>query len=1712
MGTVNDSYLQCAASFSLLVEVLKISSHGFTGEIPLEGVVNEHARFNVWAGSVGAKHPPHKRISLDYRLRDSNFYTIRVVEILQRLESTLKIASQLTSGEQPRLERVEPKFDQYRDNGSDRSSTTSSTDSSSSDDTDMLTLKRQIAVLYESVQNSVRHLYSLAMVIRKPVATDRVARASKISIDHFYSIDQRHIEECFPDASPTMKKRLGSAISRRRQLLMYNEQHYRKSSEPQSSKRPETADYTAPQEPQDNISEQIPQSPPDTPERVKVPAADTVYHAPSVVQGSILASTEATKFAPPADMKEEPDTQSESGTISTFGFTDAGGEKLWIPPRPQDSDGESLEQFLCPLCFHLIEVRGMRAWTRHVFRDLQAYVCTFDNCETSDTLFETRQDWIQHEMENHRREWHCNDSQHALCGTESDFVAHIKTFHKLQLSESQLLSIVKLCERPSTADTHVCPLCTDGYCKVENGFEKFKSSSYIRQINSSILPGALDNESLNMAKLPLGEFNEIANETGLGKITPWVNSLPDEYEFPDASSPRTPEEPHPSQPATPKRAACSVSSNMLKRHLGQHLERLALFSINRSKFIPEDGKSVCTEDAVARSDSSLDSFESCGSPNSDRDSEEDHVALGDSVENLPKDLPMSLEATAEDYIAITTEDRVLRRLKAKKARGAKLTESESTKLIVLSLKAERRAQTAQARREAEQAAKEAEYASSQEDDETIAMRNGETDMPEDKTETLFAAASDRISPENPDVNSNNKAGYSSARKPPNLVQLVRETLVEGSFNGRSFLFSPEGSLNSIMTEQSILQAFCEEDQVPSDLTDSVLTETVTSILGGSKKLLAILVMCGFESMRLYRLISLFIQKGLSDNRLPLEESVLRIISRSDLSDVQDSRDSDATGKAEHSLSGFSIDNFCRIQQWRFCAPVFSAEQCAYNLLQNTTLPFLKEANMEAWTVEGVSRYRIHKCHLETSGWGMPKPEYVAIKRVKSLRDDFLNIIKAPYQKHIVKLFAAFSLGDTETHLMFEWAEGGNLRNLWEEFQPENPNGDLVKAVIEQLSGLAHALADLHSRDLRHGSLKPERILWFKSKDSARDLIGILKIKGLSITNEHSDVRRIRSERRVTIYESERYESPENGLLGTQALVARSRSRSVDIWAMGCIALEFLVWILYGPSGVDTLNKSMETNSSAFEPQAKFWQVDNGGNKAVNGVVVNLMDQIAKDLGRMTGQTALSDLLELIRDRLLVVDLLAGFGSARDVSDTVNDSDSHGSGLNTATSISPATLQGTMEAPVITLAEPFAAQEQDLPGKGKQPVKKARARAKEFSERMDRILHSGPREEYWLFSPSLPFPSFRPHGLHPNSAQHISSKEGEDPGVSAEMDRQRIEAIQSSAGDNYLSVMDEESWSASRTADSNQPKINQGGSTYTITSPESEIANAAEGINFDFSILKLEAPQEFQALGQVLSSKQRQEAEDGALHITARKLAALFGPLLDQTPNLFKAYGMRCSQIVSNGDVNPLGSEKDDPIISQEKGVDCTSIWAVATSGDPAVAMHLLACMIARAWGTREALSIWAEIVSQRQHEIREKESTDISELLAATQEVSREQLAQWDASARSWLLFADQANEIKVKQTQLQLILQNVAALPINSATSVYEKVIHAWKGAMTLVEKLIAGRPQVVYNGAVFLGLSSWHLFPDLIVLGDTVTEVKQNDPLIAPGGILTLGPAKTY
>ncbi|MCJ1397650.1 hypothetical protein MMC11_000846 [Xylographa trunciseda] len=275
-------------------------------------------------------------------------------------------------------------------------------------------------------------------------------------------------------------------------------------------------------------------------------------------------------------------------------------------------------------------------------------------------------------------------------------------------------------------------------------------------------------------------------------------------------------------------------------------------------------------------------------------------------------------------------------------------------------------------------------------------------------------------------------------------------------------------------------------------------------------------------------------------------------------------------------------------------------------------------------------------------------------------------------------------------------------------------------------------------------------------------------------------------------------------------------------------------------------------------------------------------------------------------------------------------------------------------------------------------------------------------------------------------------------------------------------------------------------------------------HFELSLFKVEAPLEFQGLGSALSPQRRMDAECGLPHQTARRLGALFEQILPPIPNLVKAYGSRVSEISKSSTLNPRGSQRDG-VFASHTGADGTSIWAAATSGNPAIAIHLLACMLARTFPPSEATSIWYEIVQNRREEIKAGVQVGmIGSVAASIQGIDRHDLMQWDASARAWLQTADDAKQFD--QKQLTLILDNIN-LPISPGKTAYDNVISAWTTAMLAVEKLVTGQPQRVLNGAVLLALTSWHLFPDLLVLQTKTVDVRFHDNLIASGGRLTIG-----
>ncbi|MDI1489455.1 MAG: hypothetical protein OHK93_008734 [Ramalina farinacea] len=279
--------------------------------------------------------------------------------------------------------------------------------------------------------------------------------------------------------------------------------------------------------------------------------------------------------------------------------------------------------------------------------------------------------------------------------------------------------------------------------------------------------------------------------------------------------------------------------------------------------------------------------------------------------------------------------------------------------------------------------------------------------------------------------------------------------------------------------------------------------------------------------------------------------------------------------------------------------------------------------------------------------------------------------------------------------------------------------------------------------------------------------------------------------------------------------------------------------------------------------------------------------------------------------------------------------------------------------------------------------------------------------------------------------------------------------------------------------------------------------ALANLNFDFSLIRVDAPPEFRQLGSNLSDRRRQEAETGTPHRVARKLGALFAGVLPRTPKLTQAYGLRLSEISQSSRHNPKGNSRDGPF-SAHIGADGTAIWAAATSGANAIPILMLACLLARIWSGPEATSLWVELVEHRRHEIQTECTNDEAALCAAQQDISRSQLADWDASARAWLRTADEAKSLQ--QTQLMLVLNNLQ-LPVSNNASVYQSVIKSSEIALLLMENLLNGQPQRAESGAFLLGLSAWHLYPDMVVHGTVTRKIEQKDDLCPKGGVVTLG-----
>ncbi|KAI3331719.1 hypothetical protein HD806DRAFT_478108 [Xylariaceae sp. AK1471] len=389
------------------------SIKNLTSTLPADGVqyskaASQLARLKLWAGSLGAHRESGSR-SLDYRLRDASSIRKHIILLLEQLGRAIENASSISSDNAASIfethDSLDPELVEYL------------VDDDESDESDL-------DLFLADISHVVDCLYRLSVTISNPAPHDQFSsRAGAETLSYYEHYDIRHIQEKFPQIENWLAKRLGRAISTRRQFFKYREDHHARlaSGIDDDNSLTEGGDQTT-------IASSLP-------EHLKDSLNNRV--AAELSDSDVQSVVSRTSYAPSLD----------------------NSEQLKVPPVPNEYlDGP----FLCPFCYLMIEVGSRSVWKKHVFRDLQPYMCLDPFCLTQDHKFPRRSDWSRHMWQVHWRVWRCSCGCQQVFNNVDEFQGHLQKPYFDNLTREQQETFEKMCSKPDLkkASGH-CPICTE---------------------------------------------------------------------------------------------------------------------------------------------------------------------------------------------------------------------------------------------------------------------------------------------------------------------------------------------------------------------------------------------------------------------------------------------------------------------------------------------------------------------------------------------------------------------------------------------------------------------------------------------------------------------------------------------------------------------------------------------------------------------------------------------------------------------------------------------------------------------------------------------------------------------------------------------------------------------------------------------------------------------------------------------------------------------------------------------------------------------------------------------------------------------------------------------------------------------------------------------------------------------------------------------------
>lgn len=516
-----------------------------------------------------------------------------------------------------------------------------------------------------------------------------------------------------------------------------------------------------------------------------------------------------------------------------------------------------------------------------------------------------------------------------------------------------------------------------------------------------------------------------------------------------------------------------------------------------------------------------------------------------------------------------------------------------------------------------------------------------------------------------------------------LREDIVESLVKSGFDNEQ-RFLPERMVVELTTEERIRKLF-----------PNATKELVDFICKGARRiLLNIVFSTKWSEDKMLEIVEKFREHKITDDQLPIDD----IASNGNCQKF--AKPPKSACKHSRALDIFhtkwkksDVREFCQNQQ-QFNSPVFKKkDRLGKEFPRGCILPFTEvEYNVKHGHFSSVHEAKLradHQDHFERND-GFVR---VAIKELMCPPNEpnfktesawgsevrALDGISDICHQHLIDRIAAFKRVQ-KYFILFEWADSGTLRDVWKDNSDIHLHlsGTHIEWFLKQMLGLVRALCELHktksptkppvtesdeSQEMsgqqndagipiivtnvdggdsstkstnpaphwRHGDLKPDNILAFSQ--SKEIWLSTLKIADLGLAKQHEYETSNRVDPTGTTHSTLHYEAPE---VITQP--DQPRSRRYDVWSMGCIIFESVIWLLYGYDALNAFLKKSTGNTNQtlyFTTQAQL-----GGTAEVNKLVKSLINQILEIDPECSESpsTAIGDLLRLVRDKLLVVAL------------------------------------------------------------------------------------------------------------------------------------------------------------------------------------------------------------------------------------------------------------------------------------------------------------------------------------------------------------------------------------------------------------------------------------------------------------------------------------------